>query len=241
MYSLFILSVLCRFCMAELSSKKPVRRPVRKAANSPVPPPLSSGPTCGHDGCGTACSVRYVGPTSHMRDHHIVHTARGISQVWTAAIVAGLAVVLTGAVAWSAVDAQQKTTTDPGLAAVRTSVDMLGKRMDRMEDLLKQLVSQCKASSATCSPADGTTGAPKDPQACYQSCVEGGAKTKAECRKACGVPEPATTTTAPSTAPVSDCAKACANDAAACKKQLAATASAEKCGDLYNVCISQCK
>lgn len=120
-----------------------------------------------------------------MRDHHIVHTARGISHVWTAAIVAGLAVVLTGAVAWTAVDAQQKTTTDPGVVAVRESVDKLGKRMDRIEDLLKQLMSQCKASAATCSPTDGgsvpTTNPTNTPSAqCLQACTD----QAAACKKA---------------------------------------------------------
>lgn len=233
--------------MAELSPKKPIRRaPVRKAANSPAPAMgsgmgASSGPTCGHDGCGTACNVRYVGPTSHMRDHHIVHTARGISHVWTAAIVAGLAVVLTGAVAWTAVDAQQKTTMDPNVAAVREGVDKLGKRMDRMEDLLKQLMSQCKASAATCSPTDGGSapkpGSSTDPEACYEGCVSGGVKTKAECRKACGVPEPTNTNTVSA-----QCLQACTDQAAACKKaSLTGATTAEKCGDLYTQCASKCK
>lgn len=225
--------------MAELS-KKPVRRTVRKAANTPVPEAMSTGmsamgSTCGHDGCSTACNVRYVGPTSHMRDHHIVHTARGVAQVWTAAIVAGLAVVLTGAIAWSTVDAQSKPASDTSNAAVRQGIEQLGKRLDRMEDMLKTLTAQCKASVAACADTTGGAGTSKaDPEACYAKCVEGGANTKTECRKSCGLPVTETTTQ-------SSCAQKCSADAAACKKTAPDIDGVTACGDTYKKCSSACK
>src|SRR5260221_14336156 len=96
--------------MVEAKTKKVTSRSRRKAANSPIPSgPMSDmgGGTCGHSGCsGGTCKVRFVGPTSSMRAHPIMHAAHGASQVWTAAIVAGLAVVLTGAIAYTAVQAQ---------------------------------------------------------------------------------------------------------------------------------------
>ncbi|MFA5935945.1 MAG: hypothetical protein WC787_03780 [Patescibacteria group bacterium] len=135
--------------MGELKPKKPVRRRVMKAANSPEPtgPVGGSMPTeptdamCGHSDCsGGKCSVRYVGPTSHMRDHHIVHAARGISHIWSAAIITGLAIVLTGAIAFNSVEAQ----TDKSKTSATTSdVQALAKRLDRMEKMLKDVADKC--------------------------------------------------------------------------------------------------
>jgi len=110
-----------------------------------------------------------------MRDHHIVHAARGISQVWTAAIVAGLAVVLTGAIAWSAVDAQVRTTTDPTQALIRESFTALNRRMDSLEGMLRQLTG-CK--SGICAPDMGAAELRLDPTkdavACRELCVAEG-------------------------------------------------------------------
>lgn len=95
---------------------KKIKRPARRrsvaskgASDASSPPPEgpgSLGAACGHDGCGLACSVRYIGPTSSMRDHHALHAARGVTHVWAAAIVTSLAVVVTGAVAMSSVEAK---------------------------------------------------------------------------------------------------------------------------------------
>jgi hypothetical protein len=99
--------------MDDIKSKKNVRRRVSKAAHSPVPiGPIgglgedeSQEAPCGHTGCSRMCNVRYVGPTSHLRDHHILHAARGVSHIWSAAIITGFAIVLTGAIAFQAVQA----------------------------------------------------------------------------------------------------------------------------------------
>ncbi len=92
--------------------KRPVRR--KKAGSSPIPAGPTGGSTCGHSGCKATCRVRYCGPTSPMHNHYIVHAARGVAHVWTAAIVSGLAVVLTAAIAFTAVNAQEQTN-DPTL------------------------------------------------------------------------------------------------------------------------------
>jgi hypothetical protein len=73
-----------------------------------------------------------------------------------------------------------------------------------------------------------------DPEACYAKCVEGGANTKTECRKSCGLPVTETTTQ-------SSCAQKCSADAAACKKSATDIDGVTACGDAYKKCSSACK
>lgn len=129
--------------------KRPAPRKKSVAASSPAP--MDVGSLCGHDGSGCGpdgCGVRYVGPTTHIRDHHAVHAARGVSHVWTAAIVSGLAIVLTGAVAWTAVDAQtqmQKREADRAMPR-REDVAGVAARMDRLEQLMREMRELCKGN-----------------------------------------------------------------------------------------------
>ncbi|MFA6161120.1 MAG: hypothetical protein WC766_02965 [Patescibacteria group bacterium] len=118
----------------------------KKVANSPVPSKMSA---CGHSHCEDVCRVRYIGPVSSIRDHHIMHVARGMSHIWTAAIIAGLAVVLTGAVAFSAVNASNQQRDD-----VRTaeSTGVILNKMDDMQsrlDVLEREVGQVSADGKT--------------------------------------------------------------------------------------------
>lgn len=76
-----------------------------KAGASPIPVGVG-GSVCGHSKCGVACNVRYVGHTSRIVDHHTFHMARAVANIWAAAIVVGLAVVLTGAVAYTSIEAK---------------------------------------------------------------------------------------------------------------------------------------
>jgi hypothetical protein len=69
-----------------------------------------------------------------MRDHHAVVAANGVQHVWTAAIIAGLAVVLTGAIAYSAVQA------DTPLNDVSSTV--INQRLDRIERAIKEFQNQ---------------------------------------------------------------------------------------------------
>jgi hypothetical protein len=163
--------------MGELKPKKPVRRRVMKAANSPEPtgpvggsmpdePMQPTASMCGHMSCSDGqCSVRYVGPTSHMRDHHIVHTARGITHIWSAAIITGLAIVLTGAIAFSSVQAATTTTKSvPG----QSDVAALVKRLERIEKMLKDMSDRCVMQAKECragtpSPTTTTTSGAASP------------------------------------------------------------------------------
>jgi len=106
-------------------------------------------PTCGHDACGAECKVRYVGPVSSMRDHHILHAAHGTSHIWAAAIIAGLAVVLTGAIAFSVAQAQ----TDMHIEDVGFSVKQgVGKDVRNMANEIAGLKAQLQQMNASSCP-----------------------------------------------------------------------------------------
>lgn len=134
------------------------KRAVRKSANSPAPAPINEelmASLCGHSHCSDRCRVRYIGPTSHIRDHHILHTARGVAHVWTATIIAGLAIVITGAAAFSVVNAQNRETADLRSAQtteqVMDKLDVLEARLDGME---KNLMERPAAQGEMASPEE---------------------------------------------------------------------------------------
>lgn len=113
--------------MKKATTKKRVIKKTAKAANSPSP--SKCGP-CGHSNCDERCRVRYIGPTTHVRDHHILHAARGISHIWPAVIIAGLAIVLTGAVAYQAVSAQNQQNEEK---MVQNSTEQILNKLDSLE------------------------------------------------------------------------------------------------------------
>jgi hypothetical protein len=118
--------------MPETKTKKVTKKRVVKAANTPIP--CEPGSTCGHSGCKETCNVRYSGPTTGLRDHHAAVAANGVQHVWTAAIIAGLAVVLTGAIAYSAVQANEP------INDLNSTV--INQRLDRIERAIKQIQTQ---------------------------------------------------------------------------------------------------
>ena len=124
--------------MEATKTKRTVRR-TTKTMSSPVPSGpvggavIGGGTTCGHSGCETACRVRYVGPVSSIRDHHIIHAARGVAHVWSAAIVAGLAIVLTGAIAYTAVQADSDVAHQTEQISLQRQLSQVGARLDRIE------------------------------------------------------------------------------------------------------------
>lgn len=136
--------------MEETKPKKTIRR-VKKAANSPVPTgPMSDmgGSVCGHSGCATSCQVRYVGPTTSVRDHHIMHAARGVTHVWTAAIVSGLAVVLTGAIAYTAVQAESNSKKEEGMGTP-AQLARINRRLSSLEELLRKHAVACPGTTSS--------------------------------------------------------------------------------------------
>ncbi len=86
----------------------PVASKSRRMKAGASPMPCGPGSTCGHEGCGEGtCRVKYVGPVSHPRDHHIMMAAHGATHIWAAAVITSLALVVTGAIAFQSVQADQ--------------------------------------------------------------------------------------------------------------------------------------
>ena len=150
--------------------KKGVRR-AAKAASSPIP----FGPTggamddapsaCGHMACtGGKCNVRYVGPVSYMRDHHVIHAARQASHIWSAAIVTGLAIVLTGALGYAAIGAEA-TNQAPSLYG---EFQQINNRLSKIEGMVKTLLDRCE--SGTCGQAKQQPQQQPTPEQCISAC-----------------------------------------------------------------------
>jgi hypothetical protein len=103
------------------------------------------------------CNVRYVGPTSHLRDHHILHAARGVSHIWSAAIITGFAIVLTGAIAFQAVQASTDQRMEDAQAKVRQDVGRdlkrVSQKIDILQEMMKHLQEQCGKSTVPSSTA----------------------------------------------------------------------------------------
>jgi len=148
--------------------KKGVRR-AAKAGGSPIP----CGPTggamddmpsaCGHMACtGGVCNVRYVGPVSHMRDHHVVHAARHASHVWSAAIVTGLAVVLTGSLGYAAFGAEYANPS----GSMYGEFQQINNRLDKIEGMVAKLLDRCQLSSS----CDGQQAEKPSQDECINGC-----------------------------------------------------------------------
>jgi len=133
---------------------RPLRRRTVRRRSAPAPvamdESISATPeqveaVCGHSACGTSCNVHYAGPTTSIGDHHSYHAARGSNHVWSAAIVSGLAVVLTGAVAYSSVEASSTTTASNSAVVVQSEVDRLVERLNTLEVQLRDVKTACAA------------------------------------------------------------------------------------------------
>lgn len=81
-----------------------------------------------------------------MRDHHIAHVARGMSHIWASAIIAGLAVVLTGALAFSAAQAQTELKIEDENFATKQSILMELRKMSKEVASLKGQVDHLNAA-----------------------------------------------------------------------------------------------
>ena len=102
---------------------------------------MSEDSACGHGSCGTNCKVRYVGPTSSMRDHHILHAARGVTHMWSAAVISGLAVVVTGVFIYSS--AQAREVASARVARPASEYQQLLDRMEKMEQKMEEVRLTC--------------------------------------------------------------------------------------------------
>jgi len=189
--------------------RRPATRLSMAAASSPTPGSMGASSTCGHDGCGgSGCSVRYVGPVSHLRDHHALHAAHGVAHVWTAAVVSGLAVVLTGVIAYNA---QAATPRRPAAAAPSADTRLLMERLDRMERAMREMAQSCMGEEGV--PVDEQAAAGREPSADEQELLRKKRLMMEEAQRNAAAPrrEPA----AGGSAAASDTATGTAADAAA--------------------------
>lgn len=143
--------------MAE--SKSPRRRPVASrrrsltvdtssfddSVSSVAEPMAAYAPVCGHEGCDTSCNVRYVGAVSQITDHHIVKASHATSHIWAAAVISGLAVVLTGAIAYTSVQAEsnQSPAAIQASTATHDDVNVLLDRIVQLQDEIEQTRKAC--------------------------------------------------------------------------------------------------
>lgn len=147
----------------EIRNKRPLTR--RRAAVSapkeggaaPVES-IGSGSTCGHDGCSTSpgCNVRYVGPMSHVSDHHAVHAARGVGHIWAASIITGFAIVLTGVLAFQTVQAKSGPEAEGDRQASSAQLSRLNARLENLERLMQQTKAACGPSQVPAPSANGS-------------------------------------------------------------------------------------
>lgn len=151
--------------MSEPKMKRPVARKSAKAGNAPEPTGPMMNSSCGHSSCGMTCKVRYVGNTSHMRDHFIMHAARGATHIWSASVVTGLAIVLTGTIAYSAVQAKdgQVQAMARREAVTRGDLKAVNERLANMEKILKDARDLCSKAEANGSTTISETDTPPVP------------------------------------------------------------------------------
>jgi hypothetical protein len=123
--------------MEQTKTKKAAPRKPRvpKAANSPEP--VSSPAAL------PAVTVRYAGPTSHPSHHHAAVAAEGTKHIWAAPIIAGLAIILTASIAYSAVQAESKQMQTIRETELRgdyvKGIRDINQRLDQLEQTLNSL------------------------------------------------------------------------------------------------------
>lgn len=145
-----LLSSFCFSMSDELRKRSVARRRSASVAGSsslseggapPVSPRMMS--TCGHSGCQDTCNVRYIGPVSHIRDHHALHAARGAGHIWAASIVTGFAIVLTGAIAFQSAQAKTEREARSNVTGQRSEQQELIERLNRLEALVRDTRRAC--------------------------------------------------------------------------------------------------
>jgi hypothetical protein len=84
-----------------------------------------------------------VGPVSHIRDHHALHAAQGVSHIWSASIITGFAIVLTGAIAFQTAQAKTAQSAATGTRALQSENAQLIQRLNRLEALMLDTRRAC--------------------------------------------------------------------------------------------------
>lgn len=122
------------------------------SVSSIAEPMAAHGSVCGHEGCDTICNVRYVGAVSQITDHHIIKASHASSHIWAAAVISGLAVVLTGAIAYTSVQAESSSS-QTAMQASSATHDDINVLLDRLVQLQDE-VEQTRKACTTITPED---------------------------------------------------------------------------------------
>ncbi len=142
--------------MKTVTPKKRVIRQRVKAGNSPSPNSISKCGPCGHSECGDNCRVRHIGPTSHIRDHHVLHASRGVAHIWSAVIIAGFAIVVTGAISYHVANAENQKTDQVyrqhSTEQIIQKLDSLERRLDVMESDIEGMFRASADTDAAVTP-----------------------------------------------------------------------------------------
>lgn len=142
--------------------KRPLTRRRAITASAPAeggaPVAESVGSRCGHDGCSESprCNVRYVGPMSSVQAHHALHAARGAAHIWTASIITGFAVVLTGVVAFQSAQAKGVPAADARSQVSAAQIAQLNQRLERIERAIRETKMACEEDGEESVDADGS-------------------------------------------------------------------------------------
>ena len=91
--------------------------------------------------------VHIVGPTTQANDHHLIHAARGITHVWTAAVVAGLGVVITAALGYVSLQMDAARTTQHTDTA-KIALQRIDQRLSSLEGRVHILQLRLEKDSA---------------------------------------------------------------------------------------------
>ncbi len=142
--------------MKTVTPKKRVIRKRVKAGNSPSPSSMAKCGPCGHTDCNETCRVRHIGPTSHMRDHHVLHAARGVAHIWSAVIIAGFAIVLTGAISYHVANAENQKSEQVyrqnSTEQIIQKIESLERRLDVMESDIEGMFRASAGTGAAVTP-----------------------------------------------------------------------------------------
>lgn len=108
-----------------------------KAAN--CPPPTAVAPLI-------APSVRYVGSTSHLSHHHVAVAAEASKHIWVAPAIAGLAIVITAAIAFTGAQADTEQRQSLRDSQLRTDVIREVRNLNLRLDVLEARVDALSGS-----------------------------------------------------------------------------------------------
>jgi type II secretory pathway pseudopilin PulG len=165
--------------------------------------------------------------------------------IWTAAIVAGLVVVITGAVAFSSTQAEGiKPVPTPVAAPVAVSATASAEQVQKLNDRMEALNNKLDLYLTQCKP---TLPAAKNADECRAKC-KAVATTDAAMAKClttlCGLeakPTPKPETPKPAPAPLSACAQGCANAEKSCKTDANGNIELrQKCERTRESCVKAC-